>query len=239
MSFRSNILSQRKAVAVDPAGNLIFYMKLDSDVLDSVGTNNGTPTAITYAPGKVGNAAVFNGTSSFISVPDANNLTFTDGANDLPFSLSFPIKFNTKNTSYFFGKDGSATKREWLVSITGSGLTFYLFNADNSARISMYYPTANIPLDTWINVTITYSGNKLDSGVKFYINAVPVLYTVANIGTYTGMSNTAANLFIGKSEFIAGQLNASISYIAIFNKELNQAEVTNVNDKTNAGTHLI
>lgn len=46
--------------------NLISYYKLDSNSNDSVGTNNGTDTSVSYVAGKIGNAASFNGSTSTI-----------------------------------------------------------------------------------------------------------------------------------------------------------------------------
>lgn len=56
--------------------NLVSYWKLDGDSTDSVGTNTGTDTAISYSSGngKINQGAGFNGTSSTI-VGSAVNLT--------------------------------------------------------------------------------------------------------------------------------------------------------------------
>lgn len=47
--------------------NLISYYKLDSNSNDSVGTNNGTDTNVSYISGKIGNAGSFNGTSTILA----------------------------------------------------------------------------------------------------------------------------------------------------------------------------
>jgi len=82
-----------------PIGNLIRYYRFNNDVTDEVGLGNGTPSNITYVTGKSGQAADFNGSSSYVSVPDSNDLSFTDGANDNPFSVSFYIKPDAINLS--------------------------------------------------------------------------------------------------------------------------------------------
>ncbi len=216
---------------------LISYYKMEGNVLDSWGTNHGTATAITYESGTVGQQAIFN--NSFITVEDSNNLTFTDGAKDFPFSISFLINFTSKTTSYFFGRDSSGTAREWLVGITPSGLTGYLFNPDNSGRISAYIPTAEIPTGTNLFFTLTYNGNNKLSGLKMYINSTEKTLTNASSGSYTGQGNTASKLYIGKSQFIAGNLNAKMDEIAIWNTALTPAEISDINAKLNLGQSLI
>lgn len=52
------------------ADNLVAYWSLEANSNDSVGSNNGTDTSITYSSGngKVGNGAGFNGTTSKILI---------------------------------------------------------------------------------------------------------------------------------------------------------------------------
>ena len=52
--------------------NLISYYKLDSNSNDSVGTNNGTDTSVSYVAGKIGNSGSFNGSTSIIKCPAAS-----------------------------------------------------------------------------------------------------------------------------------------------------------------------
>lgn len=40
--------------------NLVSYYKLDSNSNDSVGSNNGTDTSVSYVAGKIGNAGSYN-----------------------------------------------------------------------------------------------------------------------------------------------------------------------------------
>lgn len=49
---------------------LVGYWNTDSNLNDSVGSNNGSGVAMSYGtPGKIGNAAQFNGSSSTFTVP--------------------------------------------------------------------------------------------------------------------------------------------------------------------------
>lgn len=58
--------------------NLVSYYKLDSNSNDSIGSNNGTDTSVSYVAGKIGNAGSFNGSTSYINIPDSTTLSFTN-----------------------------------------------------------------------------------------------------------------------------------------------------------------
>ena len=78
-----------------PLANIISEYKFENNVLDTVGTNDGTATGVTYVTDMVSKAGSLGASNtSYITVADADNLSFTNGSNDLPFSISFLIKFN-------------------------------------------------------------------------------------------------------------------------------------------------
>ena len=56
--------------------NIVAYYKLDGNSNDSVGTNNGTDTAITYsvANGKINQGAGYNGSTSKITISNTSVL---------------------------------------------------------------------------------------------------------------------------------------------------------------------
>jgi hypothetical protein len=63
------------AQAVTPPSGLISWWKGEGDASDSAGTNNGVQIGnVQYAPGKVGKGFLFNGTNSYIRVPDSVSL---------------------------------------------------------------------------------------------------------------------------------------------------------------------
>src|SRR6478736_4152257 len=72
---------------------LVAYYKFDSNSNDfTKNSHNGTDTSVNYATaGKVSNSATFNGTTSFINVPQSNDFDFSNAGGDIPFSVSFWI----------------------------------------------------------------------------------------------------------------------------------------------------
>ena len=69
-----------------PLQNIISEYKFEDNALDTVGTNNGTATSLTYATGLVGKTGVFNGTSSKV---DTNTNNLIGGKSQVSFSCLF------------------------------------------------------------------------------------------------------------------------------------------------------
>jgi hypothetical protein len=75
-----------------PTTNVAYY-KLDNSAEDETGTYDGTATNVNYAFGRFGQAAVFNGSSSYI---DINNIIGISGASS---EVSISVWFNFIGTS--------------------------------------------------------------------------------------------------------------------------------------------
>lgn len=236
----SNIVTQTTASTyIIPTANLVSYYKMENNVSDSWGANHGTPTDITYASGLVGQTAVFNGSSSRILVADNSNLSFTDGVNDLPFSISFLVKHNAlKANDFYIGKDGVGTKQEWDMNYEAGQFSIRLFSNGWANNISKKYSFTRV-IGTTYHVLATYDGSKTADGIKLYINGISVgVNSIA--GTYTGMVNDTNKMSIGNYEGGTTQiLNGTLDELSIFNIELTAGEVLEINAKLNSGQSLI
>jgi subtilisin-like proprotein convertase family protein len=61
-------------ISTPPSSGLVAWWKGEDNAFDSIGTNNGITTSITYTNGEVNQAFVFNGSSSQIRVPASPSL---------------------------------------------------------------------------------------------------------------------------------------------------------------------
>lgn len=215
---------------------LISSYRLNSDLVDVVNAYNGTGTAITYATGKVSNAAVFNGTSSFISIADQNVFSFTDGTNDKPFSISMWVKYTGTGVGWLINKR-DASNSEWQLMKYLGKLQCVLFS-ENSNAIYKVSEIAFTPIaGTTYYFTVTYSGTGYP---KIYINTVLQSTTNTTVGTYTKMSNTTAPVILGKAGWFSGfYFNGSQDAVHIFSQELTPTEIANLFNFENAGGQLI
>ena len=236
----SNIVNvTTNATYTIPTANIVSYYKMENNVFDSIGTNNGTATAITYEAGAVGQRAVFDGASSKIVIPDSNNLSFTDGTNDLPFSFSF--QFMTNNVSVnqmIINKLNSA--REYYLYLVGGKLRFFL---EGPASNSIYVETSAFTFvnGTFYNIIVTYDGSKSVNGLKININEIEQTTTKVSTGTYTGMVNGGDAVVIGThgNQTTAQYLNGKLDEVSIWNTALTEGQILEINAKLNSGQSLI
>ena len=143
--------------------NLVAYYKLDGNSNDSVGTNNGTDTAITYstANGKIGQGAGFNGTTSVINFTDTLAWRPTGS-----FSISFWFSSTSTTQSGIISNSiiNTGDFSGWLVDLNFStGKIRFVICPSNGT------PTANAVLSTASTyndgnkhfVVVTYDGTTM------------------------------------------------------------------------------
>ncbi len=165
-----------------PTSNTKLLLHLNGNSTDSSGNgNNGTDTAITYgdAYGKFGQGALFNGTSSKITIPATmeymnNNFTF-----------SFYIKRNNASQDFpLYMRMGSPTSgRELYFYIQAAAGYKLIIDVPYIANIG--YSSIAIPYDKWINIIIT----KSSSTWKIYLDGKldNTMYNAATIEQATGV----------------------------------------------------
>ena len=177
-------------------------------------TYPGTPSNITYAAGKFGNAAVFNGSSS--------KITSSLGLTGNPvFSFSFWINPSGINgTPIMLGTN--STNQAFLTFLTAS-------NQLNFGRWgdSLGTTTATLPNNTWTNVAISNNAGS----VQVYINGA------ADLSFSTTYNITGNNFYIGAANNTQ-YFNGSIDQVRIFSTALPQSAVTALyNETTTTATY--
>ena len=92
-TLRATVMGKIRSTLLD---NLVSVYKAESNANDSLGAYNGTAIGgLTYTGGKSGNAFQFNGTNSYVSIPNTTaHLDFTGD-----FSISFWVNYNTTAAS--------------------------------------------------------------------------------------------------------------------------------------------
>lgn len=157
--------------------NIDGYWKFEGNSNDSVGSNNGSDTTITYSTGngKIGQGAGFNGSSSLIKKTSPTGLP--SGSSDISV-CGWARLANTTNDQEVvaFGTD-SAHQLAALVVKAGGNLGFQGFSNDVSVTWS---PSTA----TWYFLCYTLTGQS----VNFYVNAsqqgtTQTLGSAPNIGS--------------------------------------------------------
>ena len=161
----------------------IAHWKFDGNLADSSGNNlHATPTNITYAPGVNGQpntAALFNGTSSFGSVPYQPIMNLTN------FTITATVRVNGFYSNICQAEYLLAHGPEFSSQEYGLYMTDNLFDGNNcmafdSTKFQFVSPSPSpsapfwaagtyVPSHEWLRFAITYDGDTFRS---FY-NGVP------------------------------------------------------------------
>lgn len=197
-------------LTVTPSVNLnsglqAFY-KLD-DTSDSSGNGNTLTNSggVTFASGKIGNAAVFDG-SNYLTIPSSPSLVLADTS----WNISLWVNFNTV-------AGGEQNIIESFTPPAGPGWTLYLINGN----IEFYtgsepITTVSVQANQWYNIVV----NRNDQGdLKIFING--------NL-EYTGSHNVTSfegDWVIGSRGTDSSFLNGSMDAVGIWNRALSDAEI--------------
>lgn len=170
---------------------LVGYYKFNGNLLDSANNPSNLvsiPNPM-YINAKLGLGFDFNSTSINGQAlrTSGTKYRFTDGTNDLPFSLSFWMVYRGGGSSFrhIFGRNnyGSSigeTTAEYRIAIETGRLSVVKFSLGNRNNSIGIFTTAIIPTDTMMHITIT--DNALGSTL-IYINGVLQTTTSMNNGT--------------------------------------------------------
>jgi hypothetical protein len=231
---------------------LVGYYPLNSGATDSSGKGYngnvfGTPA---YSVGKVSNAIDFGNNTALncIDIPDNSDFSFTNGTNDLPFTISMWVKVNAfSNTgNWLINKRGDTNGTdEWQLLIPPAGqISFekFQFNSKTTYQ-ALLTPASTIALNTWYHITVTDAGTANINDCKIYVNGVLNTVTRTTTGTYTRMNNGTAKTRVGFSAWVADfncKHRGLIDELAIWkNRELTANEVLGLYNKGNAGISII
>ena len=214
---------------------IISHWKYDGNALDSIGTNHGVATSVTYPIINGIQMADFSAsTSAGIEIPDAENLSFGNGTVDMDFSLDFLLYFNAINNCWMVNKrNDSGANMEYNFQYYGNFFQFTLTDSSNIAyRYKKYIFTPAIGV-------IYHFGFTYISGIlQIYKNGVNVGGTQLQDGTYVAMENLTEPLRVGKSNVGTTSLNGKIGVQTFWNKGLTPSEMLDVATKKLDGTPI-
>jgi hypothetical protein len=209
----------------DGSSDAVAYYKLDNSAEDSVGSNDGTETDIEYRFGRYGQAAVFNGSSSNISIPTLGGSFY-----DNDFSISLWVNLNSLgglSTAYLFSGAGS---RDIFINFnsgnSGGGISARLY--DGTVRDVVY---SSAVAGNWYHVVFVRSKT---SGLNLYVDGIS-----RDTNTFTGNANALSFT----SDGIGGRVqdrnttDGRIDQVRIFSTALDSDQVSQLyNEKPETDT---
>ena len=207
---------------------LILNIPANEDALDYSGQgNDGTLyNDTTYTTGKFGESFSFDGVNDYVDMGDTDSLSFGDGTNDFPLTVSaWVYSTQTDINDYVLSKGIGYTSGEYSFYIAVG--TIYLRICDASAsKYQQAYYEGSLPLNEWVYISATYDGRGGDnaaSGISIYYNGNEVTTGINENAGYVAMENGAEPLVLGK--YSTSFFNGSIDDVKIFNRSLSSDEI--------------
>lgn len=165
--------------------------------------------------------------SQFGSMPDANDLSFGNGAADS--ALTFLAVANVTDTAAVRAllSKFAAANNEYIFGVSAADALF-LNIYDNSAAVAAARTSnAAITQGAWCLFGVTYDGTggtTAANGIALYQNGVAMTSTPTNNASYVAMENLAAVCEIGSSTSHTVQfLDGSLALIGIYPTALSAA----------------
>jgi hypothetical protein len=215
-----------------PPSGLISWWPGEGNANDIVGGNNGVPTGgVTYAAGKVGQSFVFNGSTSYITVPASPSLDI--GATGSGITIEGWINP--------VSSDENAPIVEWDSSST-DGLQFWvqqplwLFaNLEDTGGNPHLIYSANgaVATNVWQHVALTY--DKTSGVTVIYLNGTVLVTT--NLGSFTPQTTYPLNIGrrTGQPVGLNDTFNGGIDELSLYNLALSASEIAAIYNAGSVG----
>jgi hypothetical protein len=192
--------------------SLVSYWKLDGNVVDSKGSNNGTATSLIYTAGPTfafGQCAVLNGSSSMVDCGNAASLQITNA------TISAWIKTSNAGT----GHRGIIVKQSAFgMFLLDNVFCTYDWNANTSRSTGV-----NLADGKWHHVVVSYQ-NGVANGTVLYIDGARKLNTLNTITSQSTQLVIGNGGTTGTTQYFAG----SIADAFIFNRSLSASEIQQI-----------
>ena len=199
---------------------MVAWWRGEDNTGDYAGTNDaGFEGVVGYGPGEVGQGFIFDGTTSYLQVP--NNALWALGTNDFTIELwaNFaqvnPSLVGSAGSVVFVGHDeGPGAHNKWFFGFGGQELYFYFYGPSIGPQLMAAAPV-NLVTNQWYHLAVTKGSNVY----RTYLDG-----SQAGVET-NSLAVPAANapLTIGQAEdlFMDGLLDE----ISLYNRALTASEV--------------
>ena len=220
--FNPNGVTRNATNPFGDASELALY-KFESDGTDSEGNYTTTTLPnVTFASGYIGNAAVFNGSSSYIDTSGLLSLFGSKNTN----TVSLWFKTTTTNYSTLFS-DYASTSLNNSIDLNGSG-NIEVFTRYSNTTSTISTTSGNYNDGNWHNVVHVVDTSGLTS--TLYIDGSQIGSSVSiSSNSWNGAATqkvTIGALYYTVGSFYQAFFNGSIDQVRIFDRALDSGEVT-------------
>jgi hypothetical protein len=195
--------------------NIVGYWKMDNDWLDSVGSNNGTPSgaAAHTTDTKIGShAGDFEGTTSFVTVGQyqSSDLSFASWFYVRSIATAQPLAFRVNNDNLY---------PRFFVDTLGALRCQYRSNATTRNLSS---PLGVVQVNRWYHMAASYSEA---TGFKIFLNGTLVAFDSTPGVLETG---EAFQMLLGRDSNLNLYLDGRLDEVALWNTKIADEDVAKI-----------
>lgn len=212
---------------------LVAHYTFDGTLKDDSGNgNDGSAVgAISYVPGPLGMAAVFNG-KSFVQVNDSDSL---DLGKDFTFSLWLngdPLEIEkAQGILTKLGSDLNATIPAYTVSERSMLPALQRYDASDNIGFGEVSADKRIDAHRWQLLTITYDGDS----IRYFLNGE--LFSQKESSGGTRLAGSSGKLQVGMATLVEGKVfySGRMDDLRIYDRALGQEEIKGLYREALAG----
>ncbi len=243
--FVSNLVgsanSSNAALTVIPSGScfppplgLVSWWAAEGNALDSFGTNNGRlVNGVGFAPGEVGQAFSFNGTSQYVSNVSPRLSNIVDS-----YTVEFWAKPNAARADTPEENDGitGISSQRYAVcpsldvqsDMAGSGVSVGTNGISVFEHAGGYLPSLLVydaPITGWTHIAVVYTSRQ----PSLYVNGILVRTGV------TSARSSCPSTSLGENDYNYGYYSGLLDEVSIYNRSLSAAEIQTIYSAGSAG----
>jgi hypothetical protein len=210
-----------------PAGKVYWTPSVDLSAaypLESAGEAKVTDGNVTFEPGRIGNAATFDG-KGYLDCGTAGDFDIED-------------RFSFSAWVYSDGAPSGAVVTKMIDNAKGKGYGVYLNNGKVDVHVTSVWADDAIRLESedapvaakqWHQIAVTYDGSRMANGVHIYVDAKPVKFKVELDTLYRPFHNAgksfAAPLRIGGGGGPERRFRGRIDDVRVYSHVLDAQEI--------------
>ena len=204
-----------------PAGTgCIALYELNGNANDTSNTYNGGAVDVTYDDGAFDQAAVFNGSTSYINTGNV----FSNNVSQITYSAW--VYFDNLNTQNFIMFPDSGGGDGFGFFDYGNGNIY--FQSDNTTNSNRGYISNSGLYSTneWVHFAMVFDGTATGNSnrLKAYVNGN--LLSLTFVGTIPSTTQSSSNNLLIGSRKDGNSLNGKIDQVRIFNTALSSSDIT-------------
>ena len=199
------ISTQTKNITIVPEGapttGLVAdynFNETSGDLIDSVNGYNGT---LFGSIARDGSKYTFNGSNTYIEIPDNDDFSFNDSVGDVPFTIRVKITFDSFEDGWIINKrdEDTAGMQEWHLFYANGNLGFSLFDKSSITFLTKKIDSTNLTVGTPYQIVIKYDGSANTTGLKLILNKDETLAFDDGESSISGTSNSTSKVTIGRT----------------------------------------